>query len=90
LIEGPPAEVQKLIAGLFADSRHYDIVQLDRNVEKRERLYPGWEMERVKAEDIRDVLQDALGSAEDENNILTLKRILNHIDSGVLTSRGHT
>ena len=83
-IEGPPAEVEILIASLYGDSRHYDIVTLDRSVEKRERLYPNWEMERVGADDIRAVLQEALGSTEDENNIATLRRILKHLDLGLL------
>ncbi|KAB7648850.1 BLUF domain-containing protein [Polymorphobacter fuscus] len=83
-IEGPPAEVKTLIASLHGDPRHYDIVPLDRSVEQRERLYPNWEMERVGADDIREVLQDALESAEDENNIAALKRILKHLDRGPL------
>jgi len=83
-IEGPPVEVEKLIARLNGDPHHYDIVPLDRSVEKRERVYPDWEMERVAADDIRAVLQDALGSAEDVNNIAALKRILKHLDSGPL------
>jgi hypothetical protein len=83
-VEGPPAQVENLIASLHGDPRHYDIVTLDRNVEKRARLYPNWEMERVGADDIRAVLQEALGSAEDENNIAALKRILEHLDSGPL------
>ena len=60
---------------LHGDPRHYDIVTLDRSVEKRERLYPNWEMERVGADDIRAVLQDALESAEDDSNIASLGRI---------------
>jgi hypothetical protein len=87
-IEGPPAEVDNLIAALHGDPRHYDIVALDRSVEKRERLYPNWEMERVGADDIRAVLHEALGSAEDENTIATLKRILKHLDSGPLDTLG--
>lgn len=87
-IEGPPAQVEKLIAVLHADPRHYDIVPLDRSVEKRERLYPNWEMERVGADDIREVLQDALDSAEDANNIAALKRILKHLDTGLLETLG--
>ena len=89
-IEGPPAEVETLIASLHGDPRHYDIVSLDRSVEKRERLYPNWEMERVGADDIRAVLEDALESAEDENNIAALKRILKHLDSGPLSTLGRT
>ena len=87
-IEGPPAEVKQLIAGLYGDARHYDIVSLDQSVEKRDRLYPGWEMERVKADDIRAVLQDALESTDDENNVAALQRILEHLESEPLTSLG--
>ncbi len=87
-IEGPPAEVKDLIASLHGDPRHYDIVPLDRSVEKRERLYPNWEMELVGADDIRAVLQEALESAVDENNIAALRRILAHLDSGPLEILG--
>ena len=89
-IEGPPAEVEKLITRLHGDPRHYDIVALDRSVEKRERLYPNWEMERVGADDIRAVLEEALESAEDENNIATLKRIMQHLDQGSLETLGRS
>lgn len=87
-IEGPPAEVSTLIASLHGDPRHYDIVVLDRSMEKRERLYPNWEMERVGAEDIRAVLEDALESAEDASNIAALRRILKHLDQGSLDTLG--
>ena len=89
-IEGPPAEVENLIASLHGDPRHYDIVSLDRGVEKRERLYPNWEMERVGANDIRAVLQDALASTDVESNIAALKRILKHLDSGPLDTLGRS
>ena len=89
-IEGPPAEVETLITRLHSDPRHYDIVALDRSVEKRDRLYPNWEMERVGADDIRAVLEEALESAEDENNIATLKRILQHLDQGSLETLGRS
>lgn len=89
-IEGPPTEVQNLISSLHGDSRHHDIVALDRSVERRERLYPGWEMERVEADDIRAVLRDALESTEDENNVAALKRILDHLGSAPLSSLGRS
>ena len=89
-IEGPPAEVEKLIASLHGDARHFDIVSLDRSIEKRERLYPNWEMERVGADDIRVVLQDALESADDQNNIATLTRILTHLELGSLDTLGRS
>ncbi len=89
-IEGPADQIQKLIASLYGDPRHYDIVSLDHSEEERERLYPNWEMERVGAGDIRVVLQDALESSEDDNNVAALKRILNHLASGPLDSVGRT
>ncbi len=87
-IEGPPVEVEKLIANLHDDARHNDVVALDLSVEKRERLYPGWEMELVEADDIRTVLHDALECAEDDSNIAALKRILQHLDTEPLSSLG--
>lgn len=87
-IEGPPAQVKHLIASLHSDPRHYDIVPLDQSVEKRERLYPNWQMELVGPDDILGVLQDALEEAEDENNIAALKRILAHVSSGPLDTLG--
>jgi len=87
-IEGPPAEVRSLIANLHGDTRHHDIVTLDRSVEMRERLYPHWEMEQVEADDIRAVLEDALETAEDQDNIAALQRILGHLASGPLSDVG--
>ena len=82
--------MQKLIASLHGDSRHYDIVTLSQSEEERERLYPNWEMEKVEAEDIRGVLQDALENAEDKNNVAALNRILEHFASGPLDSLGQS
>lgn len=87
-VEGPPTEVRKLIVSLHGDSRHFDIVELDRSVDNRERLYPAWEMEPVDADDIRAVLQDALDSTEDALNVATLTRILEHLDSAPMASLG--
>ncbi len=87
-IEGPTAEVRKLMASLHGDPRHYDIVSLDQSEEKRERLYPNWQMERVDADDIREVLEDALESAEDQTNIAALTRILDHLATSSLDSLG--
>lgn len=87
-MEGPAVEVRKLMVSLHGDPRHYDIVSLDQSEERRERLYPNWQMERVDADDIRVVLQDALESAEDESNIAALSRILDHLDTSPLGSLG--
>jgi len=83
-IEGPVDQVQRLIANLHGDPRHYDIVTLSQSEDKRERLYPNWEMERVEVADIREVLQDALDSAEDKTNTAALMRILDQLGSGSL------
>ena len=88
LIEGPAAQIRKLISTLHSDPRHYDVVSLDWSEERRERLYPNWEMERVTADDIRAVPTDALESAEDEDNIAPLRRILAHLASAPLASLG--
>ena len=80
LLEGPAVEIKKLIANLHCDPRHCDVVSLDWSEERRERLYPNWEMERVEADDIRAVLNDALVSSEDQADVAALKRILNHMD----------
>jgi hypothetical protein len=90
LIEGPAAQIRKLIATLHCDPRHYDVVTLEWSEERRERLYPNWEMERVKADDIRAVLNDALESSEDENNVAALERILEHLATGPLDSLGQS
>jgi hypothetical protein len=80
-IEGPRAAIEKLIANLHDDGRHYDIVSLSQSEEKRERLYPNWDMERVSNDDIREVLQDALDTTEDDSSVAALNRILRHLDS---------
>jgi hypothetical protein len=90
LIEGPAAQIRKLIATLHCDPRHYDVVTLEWSEERRERLYPNWEMERVEADDIRAVLNDALESSEDENNVAALERILAHLATGPLDSLGQS
>jgi citrate lyase beta subunit len=45
-------------------------------------------MELVGADDIRTVLEDALESTKDENNIAALRRILKHLDVGALDTLG--
>jgi hypothetical protein len=89
-IEGPAAEIQKLVASLYGDARHYDIVTLSQSEEERERLYPNWDMEKVEAEDIRLVLQDALENTEDKHNVAALTRILKQIDAGPLDTLGRS
>jgi hypothetical protein len=87
-IEGPRAEITHLMAILHADPRHHDIVTLTETEELRERLFPTWDMEHVAAEDIRAVLDDALSSTRDPDNIAALNRILGGLEDGELQSLG--
>ena len=64
------------------DTRHDTVVALSESEEVRERIFPDWAMERVSTEDIRTVLEDALNTAEDERNVESLRRLLQHIKSG--------
>jgi hypothetical protein len=71
-----------------ADPRHHDIVAMSKGEETRERIYPHWEMEQVEADDIREVLHDALDAAHDPNNIAALNRILEQLHHGSLRAFG--
>ncbi|GAA4006248.1 BLUF domain-containing protein [Sphingomonas humi] len=89
-VEGPVAQVQRLMTSLYADARHYDVVALDHSEERRERLYPDWEMEQVGADDLHAVLQDALATAEDQSIVAALNRILAQLASGPWVSLRQT
>jgi hypothetical protein len=69
---------------LKADLRHENVVSLTESEEVRERLFPDWDMELVSTDNIRDVLQDALDTAEDPLNAEALRGLLRHLDSGEL------
>ncbi len=87
-LEGPRHSVMALMATLQTDARHASIVSLSTTEEVRERLFPDWDMERVTAPDIRDVLVDALGHAKDEKNAAALRLLLQELDSGPLGGLG--
>ena len=59
-----------------ADPRHHQVVTLSESEEVRERLFPDWDMELVTSGEIRDVLLDAMASAQDERNVETLRLTL--------------
>jgi hypothetical protein len=83
-IEGPRDKVTQLMEIIRADPRHDNVVALSESEEVRERLFPEWAMERVSTDDIRDVLLDALDTAEDPKNAEALTRMLEQLDSGEL------
>ena len=80
-VEGPVAQVRKLITSLYGDPRHFDVVPLDQSEERRERLYPEWDMEEVDSDDLKAVLRDALESAEDQSDVAVLNRIIAQLAS---------
>lgn len=87
-LEGPRAQITRLMAIIHADPRHRDVVTLSETEEVRERLFPEWEMERVDAQNIRSVLEDALDTAEDPANVQALQRMLARLDDGPLDTLG--
>jgi hypothetical protein len=87
-LEGPRDNVTALMNKLRTDPRHDNVVMFSENEEVRERLFRDWDMELVTTDDIRDVLSDALDSAEDPHNATALATLLEELDSGRLSSLG--
>lgn len=81
-IEGPKTEVLELIKLIESDRRHEMMVTLSTDEEVRERIFPSWDMELVDAENIQEVLQDALETAQDQKSVdalnLMLKKVQGH------------
>jgi len=80
-IEGPRDNVTQLMQRIQRDPRHARVVMLSQSEEVRERLFPDWSMELVTPDHIRDVLLDALATAEDEKNTESLRLMLEQLDS---------
>ncbi len=87
-LEGPRAEVTALMALLYRDRRHENIVELSAEEDIGERLFPTWDMELVTSDHIREVLLDAHGSASDTKKKKALARLLGHLDSQALGRLG--
>ncbi len=83
-LEGPRDNVTALMALLRADPRHENIIELSAEEDVGERVFPDWDMELVSSEHIREVLEDALGSAGDPAKTQALERLLGHLDSSAL------
>jgi len=75
-IGGPKAEVLGLVKRIQADHRHQEMTILSSEEEIRERIFPAWDMELVGTEDIREVLEDAIQSAQDAKNVKALQLML--------------
>jgi hypothetical protein len=87
-LEGPRDAVAELMAMIRGDGRHDSVVTLSETEEVRERLFPEWAMERVSAEDIREVLADAHAGAEDARSQATLSAMLEQLERGALSQLG--
>jgi hypothetical protein len=83
-LEGPHHEVTALMGLLRKDTRHENVVELSEEEDIGERLFPTWDMELVSSDHIREVLEDALGSALDTKKKEALQRLLAHLDSDPL------
>ena len=79
-IEGPKLEVLDLIKLIKTDNRHENMVVLSSDEEVRERIFPNWDMELVSADDIKEVLEDALRTAREKRNIDALKLLLTSVE----------
>ena len=79
-IEGPKTNVLELVKRIDADSRHKQMTILSSDEEIRERIFPTWDMELVGAEDIRDVLEDALHTAQESKNVDALKGLIKSLE----------
>ena len=62
-----------LIKLIETDNRHENMVILSSDEEVRERIFPNWDMELVSADDIKEVLNDALRTARGRSSIDALK-----------------
>lgn len=80
-LEGSREEVERLMVSIRADTRHNTIVVLSASDEVGERLFADWDMELVSADDIREVLVDAISESTDTKNQEALRILLQEVDS---------
>jgi hypothetical protein len=80
-LEGPRQSIERLMTQLHADHRHHQIHMISEVEESRDRLFPQWDMELVSAEHIRDVLEDAMNTADDPRDAKALADMLAEVDA---------
>jgi len=83
-LEGPEDNVTSLFKIISADPRHSSVVLLTKEDEFRERLFPNWSMELVKAEDISTVLEDAMHASLDPKKKSALFNMLQELNKSPL------
>lgn len=80
-LEGPQDAVQGLMNIISADPRHTSLVVLSQAEGVDGRLFPDWAMERVQADDIRMVLEDAVQDARDPKQKKALTLMLQELQA---------
>ena len=85
-IEGPKEEVTSLVKLIETDRRHKLMTVLSTDEEIRERIFPSWDMELVDADDIQEVLQDALETAQDDKSVAALQLLLQKVSQNTSTT----
>ena len=85
-IEGPKEEVMSLMKLIETDRRHDLMTVLSTDEEIRERIFPSWDMELVDADDIQEVLQDALETAQDDKSVAALQLLLQKVSQNTSTT----
>jgi hypothetical protein len=83
-LEGPRDNVTALMSTLRRDPRHDTVVTLSESEEVRERVFPQWDMEFVDGADVRDVLLDAIDTADDAGQLEALRLLLARLEAGGL------
>jgi hypothetical protein len=84
MLEGPRANVRRLMELLHNDPRHEGIVELSEMEDERERLFPSWDMELATTDSIREVLLDASNDVEPGARAQALQGMLAQLDAGEL------
>ena len=83
-LEGPEDNVTNLFKTISSDPRHRNVVLLTQENEFRERIFPNWDMELVKAQDIGTVLEDAMHEASDQKKKSVLFNMLQELHKSPL------
>jgi len=83
-LEGPEDNVTNLFKTISTDPRHRNVVLLTQENEFRERIFPNWDMELVKAQDIGTVLEDAMHEASDQKKKSVLFNMLQELHKSPL------
>lgn len=83
-LEGPEDNVTNLFKTISSDPRHRNVVLLTQENEFRERIFPNWDMELVKAQDIGTVLEDAMHEASDQKKKSVLFNMLQELNKSPL------